>query len=48
MPDPQSAEDVAAVIANVIESRQPDVYTRKGMRDRIAGQYASIGVDPTT
>ena len=46
LPYSQSAEDVAAVIADVIESRKPDVYTRPGTHDRIAGYYASLGVDP--
>jgi NADP-dependent 3-hydroxy acid dehydrogenase YdfG len=46
MPDSQSAEEVAEVIGAVVESRQPDVYTRKGARDRIAGYYAALGVDP--
>jgi NADP-dependent 3-hydroxy acid dehydrogenase YdfG len=45
-PESQSAEEVAEVIAAVIESRQPDVYTRKGARDRIVGYYAGVGVDP--
>jgi len=45
-PDSQSAEEVAAVIAGVIESRLPDVYTRAGASARIAGYYASLGVDP--
>ena len=45
LPDSQSAEEVAAVIAAVVLSREPDVYTRKGARDRIAGYYASVGVD---
>ncbi|HVD05212.1 MAG TPA: SDR family NAD(P)-dependent oxidoreductase [Gemmatimonadaceae bacterium] len=46
LPDSQSAEEVAAVIANVIETRLPDGYTRPGARDRIAAYYASVGVDP--
>jgi len=46
LPESQSAEEVAEVIAAVIESPRPDVYTRTGARDRIAGYYASIGVDP--
>ena len=46
LPDSQSAEEVAAVIAGVIESRLPDVYTRPGAHDRIAGYYASVGTDP--
>jgi short-subunit dehydrogenase len=46
LPDSQSAEEVAAVIARVIESREPDVYTRKGAQDRIASYYGSLGKDP--
>ncbi|HET6347728.1 MAG TPA: SDR family NAD(P)-dependent oxidoreductase [Candidatus Krumholzibacteria bacterium] len=46
IPDSQSAEEVAQVIAGVIESRRPDIYTRPGARDRIAGYYASVGLDP--
>jgi len=46
LPDSQSAEEVAAVIARVIESREPDVYTRKGAQDRIASYYGSVGKDP--
>lgn len=46
MPDTQSADDVAAVVAAVIESRAPDVYTRPGSRDRVAAYYADIGADP--
>ncbi len=45
-PESQSAEEVAAVIARVIEDRRPDVYTREGMQARIAGYYATVGVDP--
>ncbi len=47
LPDSQSSEEVAAVIAGVIESRLPDVYTRKGASARIAEYYATIGVDPS-
>ncbi len=35
-PDGQSAEEVAKIIADVIESRRPDVYTRQGSRQRVA------------
>ncbi len=42
----QSAEEVAEVIAGVIESRKPDVYTRKGAQAWVANTYAKIGVDP--
>jgi len=46
MPEGQSAEDVAQVIADVIESRRPDVYTRVGARDRVVGYVGSISEDP--
>jgi short-subunit dehydrogenase len=46
LPYSQSAEEVAAVIAAVIDSRAPDVYTRVGAKDQIAAYYASVGADP--
>ena len=46
IPDSQTAEEVAAVIANVIETRRPDVYTRWGAHDRVVKFYDEIGVDP--
>lgn len=46
LPDSQSAEEVAEVIAGVIESRRPDVYTRKGAHDRVVKFYDAIGEDP--
>jgi len=45
-PNSQGAEEVAAVIAEVIATRRPDVYTMKGARERIASYYASLGEDP--
>src|SRR6185436_15181186 len=42
IPGGQSAEEVADVIASVIESRQPDVYTRPGAREMIAKYYADL------
>ncbi len=45
-PDGQTAEEVAEVIAGVIESRRPDVYTRAGARDRVLGYYRTVGEDP--
>ncbi len=45
MPDGQSAEEVAAVIAGVIDSRLPDVYTRQGGHDRVVSYFTSLGVD---
>jgi len=46
LPDSQSAEEVATVIADAIESRAADVYTARGAKARIAGYYGSIGEDP--
>jgi NAD(P)-dependent dehydrogenase (short-subunit alcohol dehydrogenase family) len=46
LPDSQSAEEVAEVIAGVVESPRPDVYTRQGARDRVVGYFASLGANP--
>jgi len=46
LPDSQSAEEVAAVIAEVIETRRPDVYTRAGARDRVVSYFSALGQDP--
>lgn len=46
LPEGQSAEEVAAVIASVIDTRAPDVYTRRGLAARVAEYYASVGRDP--
>lgn len=45
-PVSQSAEEVAAVIVEVIASRRPDVYTRNGAHAQVVGYYQSLGVDP--
>lgn len=45
LPGSQSAEEVAAVIAGVIESRRTDVYTLKGAHDWVVAYYNSVGVD---
>jgi short-subunit dehydrogenase len=45
-PNGQSAEEVAAVIAGVIDSREPDVYTRTGHRAQVVDYYATVGKDP--
>ena len=45
-PNSQSAEEVAAVIASVIDTRAPDVYTRAGASAMVAAHYATIGMDP--
>lgn len=46
LPFSQSAQEVAAVIARVIESPRPDVYTRSGSRQRVLDYFASHGTDP--
>lgn len=46
LPQPQDVHEVAAVIARVVETREPDVYTRAGMHDRVARYYQALGVDP--
>jgi NAD(P)-dependent dehydrogenase (short-subunit alcohol dehydrogenase family) len=45
-PDGQSADDVAEVIAGVVDSREPDVYTRAGLRERVVSYYSTVGTDP--
>jgi NADP-dependent 3-hydroxy acid dehydrogenase YdfG len=45
LPGGQTAEEVAAVIADVIVSRHPDVYTRPGFRDRVVEYYRSLSID---
>lgn len=44
-PDSQSAEEVAAVIAATLETRRPDVYTRRGAKERVLGYYTAMGSD---
>jgi NADP-dependent 3-hydroxy acid dehydrogenase YdfG len=46
VPGGQEAEEVAEVIAGVIESRAPDVYTRAGAHERVVAYFASIASDP--
>jgi NADP-dependent 3-hydroxy acid dehydrogenase YdfG len=46
IPGGQTPEEVATVIADVVESRRPDVYTREGSRERVAAYYASVAEDP--
>lgn len=46
LPDSQSAEEVAGVIAGMIASRRPDIYTRAGARERVIGYFSSLGEDP--
>jgi NADP-dependent 3-hydroxy acid dehydrogenase YdfG len=46
LPDGQSAEEVAEVIAAVVESRAPDVYTRAGFHARVVAYYQANASDP--
>jgi NADP-dependent 3-hydroxy acid dehydrogenase YdfG len=46
LPNSQSAEEAAAVIAAVIASRAPDVYTRPGARQMILDYLSALGQDP--
>jgi NADP-dependent 3-hydroxy acid dehydrogenase YdfG len=43
--DSQSPEKVAEVIAGVIESRHPDVYTRPGSHERVLSYFSSLAED---
>ena len=44
-PRSQGADEVAAIIADVIESGRQDVYTPRGARQSVADYYAAIGED---
>lgn len=46
LPGAQPVEEVAAVIADAIESRRTDVYTRAGARKMVLDYYAAHGEDP--
>jgi len=46
LPQGQTPEAVAEVIAGVIRSRKPDVYTRQGARQMVLDYYAALGEDP--
>lgn len=45
-PMSQSAEEVAAVIAQVVQNRQADVYTRAGAKAQVAGYLDALTADP--
>lgn len=45
LPNSQSADEVAAVIAGVIASRRPDVYTRSGARQMVLGYLSALAED---
>lgn len=46
LPNSQSAEEVAQVMADVIGTTRTDVYTRPGAQREIAAYYAALGEDP--
>lgn len=46
LPNSQSAEEVAEVIAGVIASRAPDVYTRAGVKQLVLGYLDQLTADP--
>jgi short-subunit dehydrogenase len=45
IPDSQSAEEVGAVIVDVIARRRPDVYTRTGAHQVVVKYYEETGED---
>lgn len=48
LPNSQSAEEVASVIAWAIQERKTDVYTARGARERVLGYFSAFGEDPGT
>jgi NADP-dependent 3-hydroxy acid dehydrogenase YdfG len=46
LPQGQTPEAVAEVIAGVIRSRKPDVYTRAGARQMVVDYFSTLGEDP--
>jgi len=46
LPNSQSADEVADVIAQVIADRRPDVYTREGMAETAVTYLKELGQDP--
>jgi len=47
LPQGQSPEAVADVIAGVVKSRRPDVYTRQGARQMVLEYFSGLGEDPS-
>lgn len=45
--DSQSAEEVAAVIADVVASRRPDVYTKPGAQAMVVNYFKTTTEDPS-
>jgi short-subunit dehydrogenase len=46
LPDAQTPEEVATVIAWVIQTRPPDAYTRSGARQTVIDHFSHVGIDP--
>jgi short-subunit dehydrogenase len=46
LPMSQPVEEAAAVIVRVIDTRAPDVYTRRGMRQYALDYLGKLGADP--
>lgn len=46
LPTAHEVDEVATVIAGVIDTRAPDVYTRPGMHQRVVDYFSTIGADP--
>jgi short-subunit dehydrogenase len=46
LPESQSPEEVAAVIADVVRTRQPDVYTRAGSKAMVVNYFNTLPEDP--
>jgi short-subunit dehydrogenase len=46
LPGSQSVEEVAETIADGIEARRREIYTRPGARERVSDYYASLGRGP--
>ncbi|HJQ99618.1 MAG TPA: SDR family NAD(P)-dependent oxidoreductase [Candidatus Polarisedimenticolaceae bacterium] len=44
-PNAQTPDQVAAVLASVIDSRAPDVYTRQGAKASVDAYYLALGAD---
>jgi len=43
----QTADEVADVIAGMIDSRKADVYTRNGARQMVMDYFSAVGEDPS-
>lgn len=46
LPGAQDVMEAAGVIARVIETRRPDVYTQRGSKERVLGYFTRVGEDP--